>query len=268
MRDSVVTAELLGPHKHDGMLVVGDTQRMQFEETSLPPWYDPDAPKWDREPKLRGRGHHAQYVILAGRTKEEYAGKGKLGYVGKPKGLKQILWETGWWVDGMIGDVKPEPAVGVEKRDWVDKQNRKKADGAREVMRQRLDFKNEMSELEELIVSYGHILVMSPKCHPELAGHGIEYCWGLSKLYFRRHNTLVPAKFHDLVMASFAQIDRKKVMQFERQARLYREVQKDETINNYNALELKVKAERKRKVHQSAVDMDGGWISKFLGDND
>ena len=41
-----------------------------------------------------------------------------------------------------------------------------------------------------------------------------------------------------------------------------------ETINNYNALELKVKAERKRKVHRSAVDMDGGWISKFLGDND
>ena len=58
MRDSVVTAELLGPHKHDGMLAVGDAQRMQFEETGLPPWYDPDVPQWDGEPKLRGRGLH------------------------------------------------------------------------------------------------------------------------------------------------------------------------------------------------------------------
>ena len=77
-----------------------------------------------------------------------------------------------------------------------------------------------------------------------------------------------PNLIHSLVMASFEQIDREKVIQFERRAHLYREVQKDESIINYNALELKVKAERKRKVHRSAVDMDGGWISKFLGDND
>jgi hypothetical protein len=30
-------------------------------------------------------------------------------------------------------------------------------------------------------------LVMSLKCTPEMVGNGIEYCWGVSKLYFRRH---------------------------------------------------------------------------------
>ena len=40
----------------------------------------------------------------------------------------------------------------------------------------------------EKLSSRGHILVMSPKCHPELAGVGIENSWGKSALYFRKHN--------------------------------------------------------------------------------
>ena len=40
--------------------------------------------------------------------------------------------------------------------------------------------------IEEVLLSRGHILIMSPKCHPEIAGCGIEYCWGISKLKFRR----------------------------------------------------------------------------------
>jgi len=29
-------------------------------------------------------------------------------------------------------------------------------------------------------------LILIPKCHPEIAGRGIEYCWSYSKLRFRR----------------------------------------------------------------------------------
>ena len=49
-------------------------------------------------------------------------------------------------------------------------------------------FENERSIVQELVEIYGHIYVKSPKCHPELAGVGIEYSWGKGKWYFRRNN--------------------------------------------------------------------------------
>lgn len=48
------------------------------------------------------------------------------------------------------------------------------------------DLKEEKSALQQLVGSRGHILVMTPKYHPELAGVGIEYAWGTIKLEFRR----------------------------------------------------------------------------------
>ena len=45
-----------------------------------------------------------------------------------------------------------------------------------------------MLRICQVIHARGHILQMSPKCHPELAGHGIEYAWGAAKLRFRRDN--------------------------------------------------------------------------------
>ena len=34
----------------------------------------------------------------------------------------------------------------------------------------------------------GHRAIMSPIAHPELAGNGIEFAWGFSKLHYRRTN--------------------------------------------------------------------------------
>ena len=36
---------------------------------------------------------------------------------------------------------------------------------------------------------------MTPKCHPEISGYGIEYCWGYSKLRFCK-------EFNDTVAAN------------------------------------------------------------------
>ena len=30
------------------------------------------------------------------------------------------------------------------------------------------------------------LLILTPKCHPEIAGRGVEYAWGYSKLRFRQ----------------------------------------------------------------------------------
>ena len=42
--------------------------------------------------------------------------------------------------------------------------------------------------MQELIQSYGNMVLFSPKGHPEIAGAGIEYDWGMSKKCFRRAN--------------------------------------------------------------------------------
>ncbi|CAN0529472.1 unnamed protein product [Ectocarpus sp. 12 AP-2014] len=46
------------------------------------------------------------------------------------------------------------------------------------------DFKNERTALQHLVESRGHILLLSPKCHPEVAGVGIEYSWGFPSRNF------------------------------------------------------------------------------------
>ena len=50
----------------------------------------------------------------------------------------------------------------------------------------RHDFVNQPTVLERLFREKGHIVVASPRYHPELAGLGIEYCWGKGKWCFRR----------------------------------------------------------------------------------
>ena len=49
----------------------------------------------------------------------------------------------------------------------------------------------------------GDLVLLSPKCHPEIAGVGIEYCIGFSKQRFRRvHNDTVNANLLDNVRKS------------------------------------------------------------------
>ena len=115
--------------------------------------------------------------------------------------------------------------------------------------------------LPHLAHGRGHILTMSPKCHPELAGHGIEYCWGASKLYFRRHNDLVPKNFFKNVLKSIDVITRSQVHMFERRARAYRTALKDEALNTFDLVE---KAVAKRKAHRNAVDFDSGFIKRVM----
>ncbi len=42
----------------------------------------------------------------------------------------------------------------------------------------RHDFVNQPTVLERMFREKGHIVVASPRYHPQLAGLGIEYCWG------------------------------------------------------------------------------------------
>ena len=59
-----------------------------------------------------------------------------------------------------------------------------------------MDFASEKGALATLVESRGHILILSPKCHPELAGCGIEYAWEKSKRWFRANNNQMAKDLH------------------------------------------------------------------------
>ena len=154
----------------------GETQTMSFPPNAPPPFDACDAPRSD----VMGR------KVQDKRTKrppQEAGGGGSVGpglemsviregYAGKAKGRKQVLWERGWFLEGMSTTVTVAPEMNIDT-----------------VLGNLPDFKNERPALQHLVKSRGHILLLSPKFHPEQAGVEIEYSWGMFKQKFRREIT-------------------------------------------------------------------------------
>ena len=53
-----------------------------------------------------------------------------------------------------------------------------------------MELQQDFIEEETLLQYHGRLLGVSidrtPKCHPEMAGEGIEYSWGMAKLLYRK----------------------------------------------------------------------------------
>jgi hypothetical protein len=184
---SVVTAECLGPH--GPKLKPNDTQHFRFraaDETGgsadSPPVYKPSL------------------------AAEEY--------IGKAKGMKQILWERGLWVEGMVDKVADDDSV------------RDQSMSMRHVLSQCKDFREEVSALQTIFLGRGHIREMTPKGHCELAGVCIEYCWGRMKKYFRKYNRADMKTFNALIIKSMSRavLPLRTARKFARRARSYQKV--------------------------------------------
>jgi hypothetical protein len=296
MRDSVLDAECIGkchalmffgePDEmgddgwqivHDCKLKPGETQVFQFAAGDPPPVINVESGK-----------------SLAASD-----------YIGKPKGMAQILFESGWWIspydsgdlgkctirDGMYAgqewngtgtDLAPELRGKTMKGDlpakWAinhptetDPSKAERNDPcrrlyARFVLADRKDFYTEPSELEKIFLRRGHILTMSPKCHPEVAGHGIEFAWGIAKLFFRRNNDLVPAHFIKNVEAALNVVTRRRVFHCERRARDYRRALGtcDDDGNLPGTKEMIEKMRKEQKSHRDAGKFDAGYVGRLL----
>jgi len=100
-------------------------------------------------------------------TKKKYKKLIK-GYVGMPIGLMEVLYRRG----------------------YIDKNAKLPTDAeARKIAIAIPDFKNEKSEIESAMDTLGIRVVFTPKGHCEIAGRGIEYLWGISKVLFRKGNS-------------------------------------------------------------------------------
>jgi hypothetical protein len=175
----------------------------------------------------------------------------KEGYVGKPKGMKQIAWERGLHkpecAGKMHGDSIPE-----------DDESKDRSLSLKYVLSNCWDFAHEKTALQELVESRGHILRMCVKGHPELAGVGVEYSWGKAKQKFRREtNDRIAAHLHRNIVACFSRLAEylplSRVRKFARKTRAYRRAYKEGQPNSHADVEKLVKA---YKSHRSAEVFD------------
>jgi len=102
------------------------------------------------------------------------------GWVNQPKGILQVLYERGF-IDEKISE-KDYTEKGIRIGTNVYDENFKYHD----ILQNLQDFREEMSSLEYYGSKIGIKIKLSPKYHPEIAGEGIEYIWGLSKCNFRK----------------------------------------------------------------------------------
>jgi hypothetical protein len=117
----------------------------------------------------------AMCIANAAPTHHEIA-KVKEGWIGKPKGMRQICWERGL--------LDPQKKY-VAKRTKRDTEEGGRIE-YREVLDRCFDFQNELTMLIHLGNNLGVEVDRSTKCHPELAGEGIAYTWGRAKGLYRR----------------------------------------------------------------------------------
>ena len=103
------------------------------------------------------------------------------GWVGKQKGLLQVLYERGM-LDPEKYEAKFYGVSGKKDKDEVFIPG----SSLKDLLASCSDFKNELSLMQHLGNELGVRIASTPKYHAELAGEGIEYDWALSKNWFKR----------------------------------------------------------------------------------
>jgi len=96
------------------------------------------------------------------------------GRKGKQKGSMQSLWEWGWFNQATLTDYTIDgktDLLGVWQMNT----------SLKYLMANCTDFVEEESLLQSMGHQMGGIIGRTLKCHPKLAGEGIEYSWACAK---------------------------------------------------------------------------------------
>ena len=152
-------------------------------------------------------------------------------------------------------------------------------------MKLQQDFMQEITLLQYHAGKMGVIIDRTPKCHPEIAGEGVEFAWALAKLKYRRApigRKRNKAKFRSLVKECtnpLANLNVFRIRSCSKKARsymkLYKAVQsvgmdEDITLNKHAILESSMKVYLKlkkiAKTHRNVADGNVGDVMEI--DND
>ena len=128
--------------------------------------------------------------------------KVKYGWVGKQKGAFQLLFERGWINPLQLGLYTEHGRKGDEAGGHLTGSSTGGDVGGdvcvggvdptgcnysiKEIMKLQRDFIEEETLLQYHGKQMGVCIDRTPKCHPELAGKGIEYAWAFAKLFYRK----------------------------------------------------------------------------------
>ena len=261
-------------------LEIGDIQHFEFTDNDLPPFFDCRAEKYNREMNAAEKDEFAKsYVAKQRKKKKDNNLEVDIssiiypeieGYVGKQKGIYQILIERGMYTIGKTkgkqtqADIDKRIAEGKIIEYLEDQYN------AHYLLSSCSDFMEEKTILQELVESRGHILITSPKCHPELAGCGIEYSWGKIKMTFRREvNDTVSKNLHSNIVES---IDRsmslERVWKYDRKTRDYRRAYIERALQlqqssgtEASSFEILEKMRKIYKTHRNIGEIEHRYIS-------
>jgi DNA-binding transcriptional regulator YhcF (GntR family) len=311
-KSKMETDEFLGPFP--ATLSVGDYQHMVYQDGDVGPFFKTDAERQaskfdtltgttrrairrkDAMEKdliakgVRAKGNKVAIVELCKQNDVPYKVTTETineGWNGKAKGMLQILWERGF-IDPAI---EPTKAEGFYTND-----GKKDAFGnlipgtsLRKMMSSLIDFINEETLLQYHGKTLGVLVDRSPKCHPEVAGEGIEYSWGCAKGKYRRLPISDKRKKENFRQSVRECLDRTFVLTIERQrmfskrARQYMlayhsiELSKEKRelvgavgSNDDEKLEMSAylveKIIKRYKSHRGATDFDSAYIDAIVND--
>jgi hypothetical protein len=210
--------------------------------------------------------------------------KVKQGWMNKPKGLLQVLWERGFIDEKNLKQYTTRGRKIKETGKWDTTYS------LRRMMAECLDFKNEESSLQYLGRQLGIRVDHSPKFHAEIAGEGIEYAWGYGKNLYRRKPLVLKKgrdKFKALVRACLdpeKEVTRDRVRKFSARARAYmctyywlalKEEQRQQQAQGEDELATPVGRQqihfheierlmKKFRTHRCALDFDLGFVNAVL----
>jgi hypothetical protein len=249
MRDSKLTnTDCFGPyHTPNHSLQLNDTQHMVFTETDIGPFYlnlsEREKGKYDvrtgnkvkkyrikedLKQHLKEKGIinpsgslkdiRAQCIALNVPIEYEHDNV-KEGWVGKAKGALQVLFERGW-----VEEAKWKEYTTKGKKNEMGFLDKTKS--LKSLMEKQSDFSTELTLLQYYAQEMGVKVDRTPKCHPEIAGEGIEYIWALAKLYYRMkpiQSKRTKGKFRLLVQEclSLTNLTKHSVRMSSRRAREY-----------------------------------------------
>ena len=206
----------------------------------------------------------------------------KEGWLGKPKGMLQVLWERGWIDPTKVVSSRSMRYSKEGKKEDFGEDGKLKDENRQFVLSHLLqqckDFKEEMSDLEHLAKELGGrdatiCIVFTPKYHCELAGEGIEYCWGAAKRLYRK----LPLKkrrswdsFRTSVLECLSQINVGMCRRFSAKARGYMLGYHHQALETEDGREEVKSFERNEKIHKiyrshrDALSFDGEFISRVM----
>ena len=130
------------------------------------------------------------------------------GWMGKPKGAIQILNERGW--------IDPKQIHLYTKKGCSKDGTGSNTLSILKLMSMQEDFWDEVTLLQFHTHILGVTLDHSPKCHPEVAGEGIEYLWALAKLQYCRSSFSLKRNKESFIKLLYSCLDNETVLNLQR----------------------------------------------------